>query len=236
MGPKRKVEAIMAKVYWKGSTLLAPVSPTMVTCGQLGKTQHHHHRMDRVVNSQPPMTYISVRPSRYSYELLKETGEFVINLTPAQLVRQADWCGVRSGRDEDKFAACNLTPVRANHLDVPLIAECPVNLECRVKSVTPLGSHDMFLAEIVGVDIDEEYLDADGKLHMDRCGLACYMHGEYFEAGKKLGSFGYSVRKSRRLPRKSAADRQQKRLITARKKKNKKINFFQKSVDRCKSR
>ena len=143
-----------------------------------------------------------MRPSRYSYELLKETGEFVINLTPAQLVRQADWCGVRSGRDEDKFAACNLTPVRANHLDVPLIAECPVNLECKVKSITPLGSHDMFLAEIVGVDIDEEYLDADGKLHMDRCGLACYMHGEYFEAGKKLGSFGYSVRKKPKAPQK----------------------------------
>ena len=109
---------------------------------------------------------------------------------------------MRSGRDEDKFAACNLTPVRANHLDVPLIAECPVNLECRVKSVTPLGSHDMFLAEIVGVDIDEEYLDADSKLHMDRCGLACYMHGEYFEAGKKLGSFGYSVRKKPKAPQK----------------------------------
>lgn len=167
----------MAKVYWKGSTLLAPVSPTMVTCGSWEKPNIITIAWTGIVNSQPPMTYISVRPSRYSYELLKETGEFVINLTPAQLVRQADWCGVRSGRDEDKFAACNLTPVRANHLDVPLIAECPVNLECRVKSVTPLGSHDMFLAEIVGVDIDEEYLDADGKLHMDRCGLACYMQG-----------------------------------------------------------
>ena len=202
MRPKRKVEAIMAKVYWKGSTLLAPVSPTMVTCGSWEKPNIITIAWTGIVNSQPPMTYISVRPSRYSYELLKETGEFVINLTPAQLVRQADWCGVRSGRDEDKFAACNLTPVRANHLDVPLIAECPVNLECRVKSVTPLGSHDMFLAEIVGVDIDEEYLDADGKLHMDRCGLACYMHGEYFEAGKKLGSFGYSVRKKPKAPQK----------------------------------
>lgn len=139
MGPKRKVEAIMAKVYWKGSTLLAPVSPTMVTCGSWEKPNIITIAWTGIVNSQPPMTYISVRPSRYSYELLKETGEFVINLTPAQLVRQADWCGVRSGRDEDKFAACNLTPVRANHLDVPLIAECPVNLECRVKSVTPAG-------------------------------------------------------------------------------------------------
>ena len=135
----------MAKVYWKGSTLLAPVSPTMVTCGSWEKPNIITIAWTGIVNSQPPMTYISVRPSRYSYELLKETGEFVINLTPAQLVRQADWCGVRSGRDEDKFAACNLTPVRANHLDVPLIAECPTisarNISWLPSGVTLLTLH-----------------------------------------------------------------------------------------------
>lgn len=185
----------MSKVFWKGSTLLAPVSPTMVSCGTMEKPNIITIAWTGIVNSNPPMTYISVRPSRYSYDLLKETGEFVINLTPSKLVRQADWCGVKSGREYDKFEECHLTPSMANQVSAPLIEECPINLECRVKSVTPLGSHDMFLSEIVGVDINEEYLDADGKLHMEQCGLASYMHGEYFAPGKKVGSFGYSVRK-----------------------------------------
>ena len=135
------------------------------------------------------------KPQYYHHCLDRYCGEFVINLTPSKLVRQADWCGVKSGRDVDKFKECRLTPGKANQVSVPLIEECPINLECKVKSITPLGSHDMFLAEIVGVDIDEEYLDEDGKLHMEQCGLASYMHGEYFAPGKKVGSFGYSVRK-----------------------------------------
>ena len=185
----------MSKVFWKGSTLLAPVSPTMVSCGTAEKPNIITIAWTGIVNSQPPMTYISVRPSRYSYDLIRQSGEFVINLTPSKLVRQADWCGVRSGRDVDKFAECHLTPAPANQVSVPLIEECPINLECKVKSIMPLGSHDMFLAEIVGVDIDEEYLDGDGKLHMEQCGLASYMHWEYFTTRKKVGSFGYSVKK-----------------------------------------
>ena len=185
----------MAKVFWKGSTLLAPVSPTMVSCGTMEKPNIITVAWTGIVNSTPPMTYISVRPSRYSHDLIQESGEFVINLTPAKLVRQADWCGVKSGRDVDKFKECKLTPVPASEVSAPLIEECPIHLECKVENVTSLGSHDMFLAKIVGVDIDEEYLDADGKLHMDKCGLAAYAHGEYFALGKKIGSFGYSVRK-----------------------------------------
>lgn len=185
----------MSKVFWKGSTLLAPVSPTMVSCGTAEKANILTVAWTGIVNSNPPMTYISVRPSRYSYDIIKESGEFVINLTPSKLVRQADWCGVKSGRDVNKFEECHLTQGKANQVNVPLIEECPVNLECKVKSITPLGSHDMFLAEIVGVDIDEDYLDEDGKLHMEQCGLAAYVHGEYFTLGKKVGSFGYSVRK-----------------------------------------
>lgn len=185
----------MAKVFWKGSTLLAPVPPTMVSCGTMEKPNIITVAWTGIVNSQPPMTYISVRPSRYSYELIKQSGEFVINLTPATLVRQADWCGVKSGREVDKFEACKLTPLQANQVSAPLIAECPINLECRVRTVTPLGSHDMFLADIVGVNVDEQYLDENGKLCVDQCNLACYMHGEYFAPGKKLGTFGYSVRK-----------------------------------------
>ena len=162
----------MAKVFWKGSTLLAPVPPTMVSCGTMEKPNIITVAWTGIVNSQPPMTYISVRPSRYSYELIKQSGEFVINLTPASLVRQADWCGVKSGREVDKFEACKLTPIAANQVSAPLIAECPINLECRVRSVTPLGSHDMFLADIVGVNVDEQYLDENGKPQLLQMG--CY--------------------------------------------------------------
>lgn len=185
----------MSKVFWKPSTLLAPVAPTMVTCGTLEKPNILTIAWTGILNSNPPMTYISVRPTRYSHDIIQESGEFVINLTPSRLVRQADICGVKSGKDTNKFELTGLTPEKAEKVSVPLIAECPINIECRVKSVTSLGSHDMFIADILGIDIDEEYIDKDGKLHMDRCGLASYVHGEYFAPGKKVGSFGYSVRR-----------------------------------------
>lgn len=185
----------MSKVFWKPSTLLAPVAPTMVTCGTLEKPNILTIAWTGILNSNPPMTYISVRPTRYSHDIIQESGEFVINLTPSRLVRQADICGVKSGKDTNKFELTGLTPEKAEKVSVPLIAECPINIECRVKSVTNLGSHDMFIADILGIDIDEEYIDKDGKLHMDRCGLASYVHGEYFAPGKKVGSFGYSVRR-----------------------------------------
>ena len=198
MGPKRKVEAIMAKVYWKGSTLLAPVSPTMVTCGSWEKPNIITIAWTGIVNSQPPMTYISVRPSRYSYELLKETGEFVINLTPAQLVRQADWCGVRSGRDVDKFQELHLTKEKADHVKAPMIGESPVNIECKVKKIEKLGSHHMFLAEVVAVHADEAYMDKNNKFQLNQSKLMVYSHGEYLGLGKKLGTFGYSVKKGKK--------------------------------------
>lgn len=185
----------MSKIFWKPSTLLAPVAPTMVTCGTLEKPNILTIAWTGILNSNPPMTYISVRPTRYSHDIIQESGEFVINLTPSRLVRQADICGVKSGKDTNKFELTGLTPEKAEKVSVPLIAECPINIECRVKSITNLGSHDMFIADILGIDIDEEYIDKDGKLHMDRCGLASYVHGEYFAPGKKVGSFGYSVRR-----------------------------------------
>lgn len=185
----------MSKVFWKGSTLLAPVSPTMVTCGTAEKYNIITIAWTGIINSNPPMTYVSVRPTRYSHEIIEKNREFVINLTPSKLIRQADICGVKSGRDTDKFALTGLTAVPASCVAAPLIYECPINIECKVQSVTSLGSHDMFIAEIVGIDIDEEFLDSEGKLHMDRCGLASYIHGEYFAPGKKVGSFGFSVRK-----------------------------------------
>ena len=148
-----------------------------------------------IVNSDPAMTYISVRPSRYSYDLIRESGEFVINLTNDKLIRATDLCGVKSGRDGDKFQLAKLTKEPASQLACPMIAESPISLECRVKQVLPLGSHDMFLAEIVAVNVDESLLDEKGKLHLSRAGLMSYSHGEYFGQGRRLGSFGCSVRK-----------------------------------------
>ncbi|MBQ2791729.1 MAG: flavin reductase family protein [Oscillospiraceae bacterium] len=185
----------MSKVVWKPGTLLAPVPAVMVSCGTMEKSNIITIAWTGIVNSDPAMTYISVRPSRYSYDLIRESGEFVINLTNDKLIRATDLCGVRSGRDGDKFQLAKLTKEPASQLACPMIAESPISLECRVKQVMPLGSHDMFLAEIVAVNVDESLLDEKGKLHLSRAGLMSYSHGEYFGQGRRLGSFGCSVRK-----------------------------------------
>ncbi len=200
----------MAKVNWKGSTLLGPVPPTMVSCGTVEEPNVLCVAWTGIVNSQPPMTYVSIRPTRHSYGLIKESGEFVINLTPSRLVRACDYVGVRSGRDENKFEKMHLTPLPCSNVKAPQIAECPVSLECKVKSVTPLGSHDMFLAEILSVNVDEELLDEEGKLHLEQAGLLSYVHGEYFAQGKKVGSFGYSVRKRPNPKKKTPAKKNKK--------------------------
>lgn len=156
------------------------------------------------VCTNPPMAYISVRPERYSYHMLKESGEFVINLTTKKLARATDYCGVRSGRDVDKWKECRLTKGRASSLEyAPVIKESPVNIECRVKSVQELGSHHMFLAEITAVQADEAYMDEKGRFDLDQTGLIAYSHGEYLDLGKKLGTFGYSVRKKASRRRKA---------------------------------
>ena len=155
-----------------------------------------------IVNSDPPKTYISVRPSRHSYNVIKNSGVFAINLTTKSLVRAADWCGVYTGAKVDKFERCRLTKEPANEINCPILAESPLVLECRVCDVVPLGSHDMFLADIVAVDVDESLLDESGKLHLERAELVAYSHGEYFELGKRLGKFGYSVAKKKKPQRK----------------------------------
>lgn len=185
----------MKKLKWKGGTLLAPVPPVMVTCGDMENSNIITVAWTGIINSDPPKTYISVRPSRHSYNIIKERGEFVINLTPSRLVRSADWCGVYSGKNVDKFAKCKLTKEQANEVSAPLISECPVALECKVSDIVPLGTHDMFIADIAAVDIEEELVDEKGKLHLERAGLAAYAHGDYFTLGKKIGSFGFSVKK-----------------------------------------
>jgi len=153
------------------------------------------------VNTVPPKTYISVRPERYSYDIIKKSGEFVVNLTPAALVRAADFCGMYTGAKVDKFARCGLTREQASEVACPLIAESPLCLECRVTDVISLGSHDMFLADIVAVDVDEALLDEKGALHVERAGLAAYAHGEYYALGQRLGKFGFSAVKKKKKPK-----------------------------------
>ena len=189
------------KVMWKPGNMLYPVPAVMVSCQREGQRPNIITvAWAGTVCSSPAMVSISVREERSSYGILKETGEFVINLVTKDLVRAADYCGVRSGRDVDKFREMGLTPEPMEHVRAPGILESPVNLECRVTQVIPLGSHQMFLAEILGVKADAGLLDEKGKFHLNQSRLAAYSHGEYFELGKRLGKFGFSVEKKKQKP------------------------------------
>ena len=185
----------MQKVKFRGGTLLGPLPPVMVSCGDAEKSNILTVAWTGILNTIPPKTYISVRPSRFSYGILKEKGEFVLNLTPATLVRAADFCGTYTGAKVDKFAKCRLTRQFVEEVAAPLIEECAVSLCCRVTDTAPLGSHEMFVADIVAVYADEELLDGKGKLHLEKANLCAYAHGEYFALGKKIGTFGFSAAK-----------------------------------------
>ena len=187
----------MGKQFWKAGNMLYPVPAVMVSCARTGERPNIITvAWAGTVCSSPVMVSISVRPERYSYSIMKETGEFVINLVTRDLVYAADYCGVKSGRDTDKFLNMKLTPVPMEHVSAPGIGESPVNIECRITQILKLGSHDMFLADVAGVAVDEAWLNEQGKFELNRAGLAAYSHGEYFALGEKIGSFGYSVRKS----------------------------------------
>ena len=187
------------KETWKPGNMLYPLPAVMVsvTDGQ-GNDNIITVAWTGTICTNPPMVYISVRPSRYSYEMLKKTGEFVINLTTEELAFATDYCGVRSGRDVDKFKELHLTPLAMQHVSAVGISESPVNIECRVRKSEELGSHTMFIADVVGVTVDDKYMDGTGKFHINDTGLVMYSHGEYFGFGDKLGSFGYSVRKTKK--------------------------------------
>jgi flavin reductase (DIM6/NTAB) family NADH-FMN oxidoreductase RutF len=186
----------MSKQVWKPGNMLYPVPAVMVTAADgEGKDNIITIAWAGTVCSDPAMVSISVRKERYSHHMIKESGEFVINLVTEELTRACDLCGVKSGRDGDKFALAGLTRAKANQVSVPLIAESPVSLECRVKQVLELGSHDMFIAEVVAVDVDERYMDEKGKFCLNDAKLMAYSHGEYYGLGEKLGTFGYSVKK-----------------------------------------
>lgn len=188
----------MSKINWKGGALAAPIPPALVTCSDGEKDNVFTVAWTGITCTHPPKTYISVRPSRYSYNIIRESGVFAINLTTESLVRAADTCGVRTGRKVDKFKLCGLEKEPAFNINCPVIAQSPLVLECRVDRIIPLGSHDMFLADIVGVSVDEALIDAAGRLRLDKAHLAAFAHGEYFALGKRLGNFGYSVKKKKR--------------------------------------
>ena len=178
--------------------MLYPLPPVMVSCGTMERSNIITVAWTGTVNSEPPMTYISVRPERHSYAMIKERGEFVINLTTERLVRAADLCGVRSGRDLQKFRFCRLAPAPASAVSAPLIAESPVNIECRVEQRLTLGSHDMFLAKVLAVDVDEALLDAKGVLHLERAGLAATSTGATARWAASLANSDFPFRKNRR--------------------------------------
>jgi flavin reductase (DIM6/NTAB) family NADH-FMN oxidoreductase RutF len=190
------------KQSWKPGTMIYPLPAVLVSCGE----SEQEYNLFTVawtgtVCTNPPMCYISVRPERHSYDIIKRTGEFVINLTTASLARATDWCGVRSGRDYDKFSEMSLTAEPAAVVSAPVVGESPVSIECRVRQVIELGSHDMFLADVVNVLVDEQYINPEtGKLELDRAEIITYSHGEYFRLGEMIGHFGWSVRKKKKHP------------------------------------
>lgn len=187
----------MEKSIFKGGAMLSPVPPVMVSCGDEEQKNIFTVAWTGTMCTDPPVTYISVRPTRYSHEIISRTGEFVINLVPSSLVSVCDTCGVKSGRDIDKFEAFNLHAEKGSKVYAPLIDECPVNIECKVRQVIPLGTHDVFMADILAVHVDNSIIDNKGKIKLWKADLLAYAHGSYYTLGKHLGDFGFSVRKKK---------------------------------------
>ena len=186
----------MVKQSWRAGNMLYPVPAVMVSC----KNGNERSNIITVawtgtVCSEPAMVSISVRPQRYSHHIISESGEFVVNLVTEKLAEACDWCGVRSGREHDKFKERGLNKYVSEFMNTPAIAESPVNIYCKLVKTLPLGSHDMFIGEVCGVTVDESYMDEKGRFALEKCGLISYVHGEYYAMGKKLGKFGYSVKK-----------------------------------------
>jgi len=187
----------MSKLKWKPGTMMYPLPPVMVSCGDMESSNILTVAWTGIICTDPAMTYVSIRKERHSYNLIKDKGEFVINLASSNLAKTVDFCGVKSGKNIDKFKECNLTKEAATEISVPMIKECPINIECRVKEIKELGTHDMFIAEILAVSVDDKYLDETGRFDMEACDLLAYSHGHYYSLGKRLGKFGFSVEKKK---------------------------------------
>ena len=189
----------MAKVTWKAGTFLYPLPAVMVSCGTMEKSNIITVAWTGIINTNPAMVYISVRPSRYSYDLIKKQGEFVINLTTKELARATDWCGVKTGAKVDKFKEMKLHKEKAKFVKCPMIKESPVSVECKVKEIKELGSHHMFIAEVLAINSDEKYIDEKGAFDISKCNLIAYSNGNYYQMGKKIGKFGFSVQKKKKF-------------------------------------
>jgi len=202
----------MAKQTWKPGNMVYPLPAVMVSVGDReGNTNILTIAWTGTICTNPAMLYISVRPERHSYKMIRESGEFVVNLTTEALAKATDYCGVRSGRDVDKWKEMKLTPVKAEKLlYAPMIEECPVNIECKVVEVKELGSHHMFLAEVLTVHVDDKYMQENGKFELNDTGLLAYSHGTYLTLGKKIGTFGYSVRKNKPKAKKKAVTKKKR--------------------------
>jgi len=185
----------MAKVTWKPGTFLYPIPAVMVSCGTMEKSNIITVAWTGILNTDPAIVYISVRPSRFSYKLIKEQKEFVINLTTKDLARATDWCGVRSGEKYDKFKEMKLHKEKANFVKCPMIKESPVSVECKVIEERNLGSHCLFVAKVLAINSDEKFIDSKGAFDISKCDLIAYANGGYYSLGKKIGKFGYSVMK-----------------------------------------
>ena len=188
----------MSKVTWKSGTFIYPLPAVMVSCGTMEESNIITVAWTGIINTDPAMCYISVRPTRHSYEMIKKTGEFVINLTTKDLAYATDWCGVKTGAKVDKFKEMKLTKEKANFVNCPMIKESPVSVECKVKEIRELGSHHMFVAEILGINADEKYINENGAFDISKCDLIAYSNGNYYSLGKKIGRFGFSVQKKKK--------------------------------------
>ena len=192
----------MSKVTWKPGTFLYPLPVVMVSCGNMERSNIITVAWTGIMNTDPAMVYISVRPTRYSYNIIKESGEFVINLTTENLAYATDWCGVKTGAQVDKFKEMNLTKEPAKFVKCPMIKESPVSVECKVKEIKELGTHHMFVAEVLGINADEKYIDEKGAFDISKCDLIAYSNGNYYSLDKKIGKFGYSVHKNKKRRKK----------------------------------
>ena len=188
----------MSKKLWKAGTFEYPIPAVMVSCGDMEKSNIITVAWTGILCTNPAKVYISVRPERYSYNIIKESGEFVINLTNDKLAYATDWCGVKSGRNVDKFKEMKLTKEKANYVGCPMIGESPVSIECKVTEIKELGSHHMFIADVLGINADEKYIDEKGAFDISKCNLIAYANGGYYVLGEKRGKFGFSVQKKRK--------------------------------------
>ena len=188
----------MSKVTWKAGNFLYPLPAVMVSCGTMEKSNIITVAWTGILNTNPAMVYISVRPTRYSYNIIKEQKEFIINLTTKRLAKATDWCGVKTGAKVDKFKEMNLHKENAKFVKCPMIKESPVSIECKVKEIVELGSHHMFIADVLAINSDEKYIDNKGAFDISKCDLIAYSNGHYYELGKKIGRFGFSVQKKQK--------------------------------------